>query len=84
MTERPARLKLYGVSAMALVQSLYTANARHITDGIPPGAELREAGYNRERGVFELVVQHDSFPVVVEGEPLPRGSIEAESLGGEY
>jgi hypothetical protein len=42
------------------------------TEGLPEGARLVNLIYDHTRDVFELIVEHESFAPVPEGELLPR------------
>lgn len=77
------RLRLYEISAFALLTHLQTGNAARIEDGIPPGAEIRRGGYDTERDVFYLTVEHDSFDPVEEVEPIPTGEVIATDIREE-
>lgn len=41
-----------------------------VVDGIPPGATIVYSGYDLHRGVFYMIVEHESFDVV-EGDLPP-------------
>ena len=82
MTDRPARLKLYEVSAQALVLSLQTNNVTKVTDGIPDDGSLVDFGYHPERQVFYLTVEHESFNKIREGESIPTGTVTVEEISG--
>ncbi|ELY96759.1 hypothetical protein C482_15331 [Natrialba chahannaoensis JCM 10990] len=75
------RLKRFEVSAVAMPGFLSTGTRRFESD-LPIGAEIRRAGYDPERDVFYITVEHESFRPVREGERIPRGEVIVEELEG--
>ena len=50
---------------------LLGAGSQITVDGVPPGATLLSQGYDVLRGVFWLIVDHDSFDMITEDGPIP-------------
>lgn len=83
MTEesgRPVPLRYYEVSAQALMLELVEGNATRVVEGIPRGADLRDAGYDPERQVFYLTVEHEDFDPVHEAEPIPKDTATMQEI----
>ena len=71
---RTNRLRLAEISADAMLQILQ--GRRHIVDGLPDDAAIHRAGYDQERDVFYLTVEHDSYDKLLEAERIPGEDIE--------
>lgn len=78
--ERPAPLKFYEISAQALVLALQTGNVTKVLDGIPSGADLVDYGYEPQRQIFYVTVEHESFDDVHEGERIPNGTVDVQEV----
>lgn len=63
-----------------LANWLVTGHSLTIVGGIPPGARVVRAGYDHERGVFSIVVEHESFDEISEGAVIPERDISARLL----
>jgi hypothetical protein len=75
---RPARLKQYEVSVYGLAMSLSDGNIMRVVDGVPSDATVVDAGYDWERQVYYLTLEHPTFPSVEEGAPIPAGEVTIE------
>lgn len=68
------RLMMVGIDPDVLIE-LMKSGARNrpfiCVEGLPIGAEFHSAGYDHIRGQPYIVVQHDDFPEVPPGCPLP-------------
>lgn len=65
-------LRLVRISAQAMAEHLTEGNAFKVVDGVPEDAELEEAGYEPERRMFYVMVEHESFDEVEEAEFIPE------------
>ena len=75
-----SRRRYYPVSPMALVLNFIDGYEYRVTDGFPDDVEFITAGFNEERGEFGIVIRHNSFDPVEDGERLPEGEIEIEAV----
>lgn len=83
MSERPAPLRYYEITAQVLPHLFRDGSITHVTDGVPAGAELRNYGYDPQAEVFYVTLEHESFDTVPEGEPIPTETVEVEDIGHE-
>lgn len=68
------RLRLVELSADAMLEILQ--GRRHIEDGLPDDVTIHRAGYDQERDVFYLVVDHDEYDKILEAERRPVEDIK--------
>ncbi len=77
---KPRRLKQYTVTAEAALHLFRDGNKVEVVDGIPTGAELHNHGYNPRDETIYITVEHESFPLVHEGEVIPIGECTVTNL----
>lgn len=63
-----------------LAMHLVTGSTYRVTDGIPDGAEVVDAGYDPAEGVFYLTLEHRSWTLVTEGEDIPTMDVTFKEL----
>lgn len=78
--EHYPRLKTYEIAPEALMLNLRDGTAIRVIDGIPKDAELYAAGYDHQKGVFYLSVEHESFDPVSPDDRIPEGVVEMEDI----
>lgn len=69
------RIRMFEVTADGLASTLRTSERFTVTDGMPRGASVHRAGYDANRDVFYLVLEHESFEDIPEGSPMPHASV---------
>jgi len=74
------RLMRVGITPEVLVQSMLTTGHKrsYRIIGAPEGTEIIRCGYDRERDLLYVLLRHESFEPVPEGEIVPILNIRVE------
>lgn len=81
--EHTDRLKLFEFSKREMLNLFEDGHTVEISNGIPSDAEINECGYDRDRQLFYLTMEHESFEPVGLGERIPIGDIVVTELGDD-
>lgn len=76
-------IRLYEFTAEVLPFMLTTDTVTKVDDGIPPGAEFVGSGYDYQRGIHYIYMEHESFDHVHEGERLEPHEITVTDVTDE-
>jgi hypothetical protein len=74
------KVKQVEVSDRMLKWLLQNENKIEIIDGLPEGARIVGAGYDRSERKFYIDCTHDSFDEVTEGSIIPKKDVEIKKL----
>ena len=68
------RVQRFEVTPFAFERVFVSGNSLTIVDGIPDGGKVVRAGYDHLTDVIYLIVEHESFDDVPEGNLIPAAS----------
>jgi hypothetical protein len=76
------RVKLYAVPVDELLKVFVHGQEIHwqVTEGFPPDAKALRTAFNRERGMFFILVYSESFEALWPTPQIPEGRIQVEPI----
>lgn len=79
--EPPARrLRRFEISDAFFPMAMTDGLVYEILEGVPAGCKLGHMHYDYNKGIFYIVLEHESFDLVIAGNEIPIGVIKFRKM----